>query len=204
MFRKATKKAGELRLKVAGDELVQDFISALTSRSIVESVKHEAAQSEDAALGGIAAADKHNNVYVTPGDISPEQQAVIAKASVNAHLQKMQAQQIEQYNADQLLAAQAAAAKKFLGCKVRVTVLDKEARPIETCWQDQRTGKLYMGSRYPKGLTGIIEGVDMSQNQIIITPTLLSRTIDKSIQYHIVYVVNPANLQPLISVSFLK
>ncbi|CAN5456865.1 hypothetical protein BH10PAT3_BH10PAT3_7880 [soil metagenome] len=199
MWRKNKKESG---LVARGDELVREFVSALTNASVVEGMKYEAARNEERTLRNIASASAGNNIYVRPEDIPLECQAAIAKDSVDAHMQKTQALQAESYNVSVLQAAAIEASERYEGKKVAIFVRNHSHKPVDTIWRDARTGALHINERSPRKVVGIVKEINLAKNYLIIRPTFAARAVNKTIEFHRVYIVNPADMQPLVRLEF--
>ncbi|MDB5182604.1 MAG: hypothetical protein JWO47_388 [Candidatus Saccharibacteria bacterium] len=195
------KKIAKTELVTYGMGLMQEFVSAVANQSVAAGLKQQAERDEILALQNIAAVGAHNNVYVTPNDIPPEQQAIIAKASVNAHLQKTQALQVAVYTDNQVLLAELQVKEKYRGLKVSIRVLIDEPWPIDTFWRDAH-GRSHLNEHGPKKVSGYIEDIDLRKNFILIRPTRAFKMINNSIQIHRVYMVDPNEMKPLVGISF--
>ena len=198
LFRKKIPKA---ELVIYGNDLLQEFASAVANSTVAESLKYEAEQNEAQALQNIASVGASNDMYVTPRDIPPEQQAYIAKASLDAHMQKTQAIQVAAYNDQQVHIAELHVKEKYRGLKVTVMVAITDPWPVDTCWRDSY-GRYHINEHGPKKVTGIIEDIDLQKNYIILRPTKAFRTINNTIKFHRIYIVLPATLQPLVTLRF--
>lgn len=187
----------------AGGTLVAEFVSAITNLSTAKTAEYAAQQSEAQATQTINAAAPHNAVYVTPDDMTPAMQAAVARSSVDAHLKKVQAQQISAYASQQLAEAEAAAKQNYKGRRVRVTVIDKAFQPLEAYWFSNKTGRASQGVVKYRSVKGIIDDLSLRNNTLLLRPTLAGRLFIPDRKYIIVYVVNPANLQPAVEIGLL-
>jgi len=183
---------------LTGPALITDFVAALTNRATAETAQFEAARTERDTIQAINAAAPHNAVYVTPGDMSPAMQAAVARSSVDAHLKKVQAEQITAYTEEQLRKLELATRAKYIGRRVRVGVLDPHFKPLESYWFNTRTGRESRGTLRFRNAKGIIEDLSLRNNVLILRPTIAQRLIIPDRKYIIVYPINPANLQPAV------
>lgn len=189
---------------ISGDLLVSDFISAMTNLSTAETAKYVAKQTEQQAMDELRSVTAHTNpVFVTPSDIDPNAQAHIARSSLDAHLQKAQSEQIAAYAGQQVAQTEADAAQNYRGKKVRVTILDKGFEPVESVWQDKRTGQYRQGTLKRGSVKGIIEEVSLSRNRLVIRPTLGGRLLVPDRKYFFIYPVNPETLQPAVKLTLI-
>ena len=200
-LRRRKQKKGEL--PVFGTSLVEEFVSSFNNQVLILSLKHEAEQNEQRALSSIASAGSYGAVYVLPQDIPVDQQAIIAKTSVNAHMQKAQALQAEAYSAQQQQIQEQLLRSKYVGLKVLVRVMSNSQSPVETCWRNKKTGELSYTQWSPKKLAGIIQDIDLEKNSITMRPTRLRRSMNQAVQYYRVYIMNPDNAQPMVSLTIV-
>src|SRR6185369_9946038 len=150
MFR---KKISKTELAAYGNELLREFAGAVANRAVASSLQFEAEQNEALALQNIAAAGAANSVYVTPQDIPADQQAYIAKTSVDAHFQKAQAMQVAAYTDQQVHLAELRTKEKFRGLKVSIQVVLTDPWPVDTCRRD-KYGRYHINEHGPKKVKG--------------------------------------------------
>jgi hypothetical protein len=199
MAGKLIKRSDKDKPELSGQGLVADFLGAMTNLTTAQTAAFVAKQSETQTLATIEAA---NPQYVTPRDLTPEAQDRLVRSSLNAHLQKVQAEQLDAMTEQQLQAAEAAAREQYLGKKLTITVLDPEFEPIESYWFDSKTGEERRGILKTKTIKGSIHDLSLRKNVLMIKPTLVARTILPERKFLFVYVINPNTLQPAVSVSF--
>ena len=188
-------------LAAYGDELLGEFAGVIANVAVARSLEFEAERNEALAMQNIAAAGAANSVYVTPHDIPAEQQAYIAKASVNAHLQKAQAMQVAAYTDKQVHLAELRVKEKFRGLKVTAQAIITKPWPVDTCWRD-KYGRYHMNEHGPRKVKGYIEDIDLKKDFIIIRPTRVFKAINNSVQFHRVYMVQPDSMKPLVTLDF--
>lgn len=186
---------------LTGPSLLADFVAALTNRATAESAQYEAARTEQDTIQAINAAAPHNAVYVTPEDMTPAMQAAVARSSVDAHLKKVQAEQITAYTEQQLRKLELTARAKYIGRRARVTVLDPHFKPLESYWFNNRTGRESRGSLKFRTAKGFIEDLSLRNNVLILRPTMAHRLIIPERKFLIVYPINPSNLQPTVQLD---
>ena len=185
---------------ITGKMLVDDFQSAMTNLTTAATANFSAEQSELATLQTIEAA---NPQYVTTRDIAPNVQQDLVRSSLNAHMQKVQAEQITTLTGQQLAQMEAEDRQKFIGKKLKITVLDKAFKPIESYWWNKNTGQYSQGTFKSSTLKGKIEDISFRKNLLIIKPTLKSRIIIPDRKFLFVYVINPQTLEPAVELALL-
>lgn len=188
----------------SGSELVADFQSAIANLVTMETAKYAAKQSENEAIRTIETVSSNSNgVFVTPGDIQVAAQQSLLRSSLDTHIKKVQAQQIESFTAAQISAIEQKDSNRFCGKKVHIAVADSSLNPIESYWYDDRSGQESRGVIKAKSVKGTLEEISFSKNLLIIKPLLASRMILSSRKYFVVSVINPQTLMPLVNVRFL-
>lgn len=195
------KKITNTELATHESGLLQEFASALANHEVVDGLSYEAQQNEAMAMQQITSVNAHNNVYVTPADIPFEQQATIAKASIDAHMQKAQAMQVAAYTDQQVQQAELRVKEKYIGLKVTVKVIISEPWPVDTCYRDPQ-GRYHMNEHGPHKVSGYIEDINLKKDFIIIRPTRLFKAVNNTIQFHRIYMIVPGTFRPLVSLSF--
>lgn len=186
-----------------GQLLVADFQSAFANLVTMETAKYAAEQSEQATMQTLQTAGANNGIYVTPHDIPANAQEVLVRSSLDAHIKKVQAQQIASYTAAQISQLEIDDIAKYQGKKVQITVRDLEIGAVESYWYDQKTGQESRGVIKAKTIKGTIEELSFKKNLLVIKPLLASRILLSARKYFLVSVINPETLAPLISIDLL-
>jgi hypothetical protein len=200
MFKHVKKTKSELATYGAG--LLHEFAGAVTNTAVAASLRYEAEQNEALALQNIAAVGASNAIYITPQDIPLDQQAYIAKTSVNAHIQKAQALQVAAYTDEQVHISELHVKEHYRGRKVTAQVISTDPWPVDTCWRDARSGQYHVNEHGPKKVSGIIEDIDLRKNYIIIRPTKIAKAVNSTVQFHRVYIISPHTFQPMVTLTF--
>jgi hypothetical protein len=195
------KKNSDGDVARSGDLLVEQFRSALLTRSAVLQAQSMAEQTEAAALQSIAAIPNGSHAYVLPADIPPEQASNLSRTSLDAHLQKVQSVQISQHGEAFLAQLQHDVTEQYKGRKVQVRVLDAAETPVEQYWRSPQTGAYVLGTAHPRSITGVIEEIRLAENALILKPRLSRQLINNRLAYYVVYIINPTNLECIIPVS---
>jgi len=197
-------KNGSNKPVISGDLLVSDFISAMTNLTTAETAKYVASQTEQQTMDELRNVSAHTNpVFLTPADIDPQAQAHIARQSLDAHLQKAQSEQISTFTAQQVAQMEVEDRQNYKGKKVQITIIDKAFEPIESIWQDKRTGQ-YRRGVMKKAMKGVIEEVDFRQNRLVIKPTFVGGLLVPDRKFFLVYPVNPETLQAAVKLTIVR
>ncbi len=191
-------------LALSGKLLVADFQSAIASLVTMETAKYQAEQAEQATLQTIQTANSPNNgIFVTPHDIPATSQDALVRSSLDAHLKKVQSEQISKYTLAQIAQLQEEDKHKYTGKKVQITVLNREIGAVESYWYNNQTGRYSQGIMKANSVKGTIEELSFSKNLLIIKPLLASRIVLSARKYFLVSVINPETLEPLVDISIL-
>jgi hypothetical protein len=183
---------------ITGDQLVTDFKTAFIALSTADVAAFEAARSEQTVLEHLSLGSQ--GAYLNPSLLSDTNQIDYKRASLDAHIKKIQAQQVKELSANQLQALVADTPSKFQKRAVRITVRSPESEPIEAVWFDQKFGQRSNVVR-KSSVVGSISSVLLDKNAIVIRPAWLSRLLMPSLKYYVAYVINPATMDPMISVE---
>lgn len=183
-----------------GQQIIDDFKSAIIIRSTAEYAKEEAIRSESETIKGLDAISR--GTYLNPSVVPEDIQEQITRASVDAHIKKVQANQINQNSKGQLMEMQINAEKNFKSKNVKITVLQREEKPIESIWLDPRSNQYYPGVLNTKGISGKIQEILLDRNSVMIKPNFLSRVSASNRKFFLVYIINPKTLEPMVKFDF--
>lgn len=184
-----------------GETLVSEFLSVITNLTTAKTAIEIAQQSESATLRSIAAIQpRTNEMYVTPGDVPAVSQESLVRDSLDAHLQKVQAEQIDALVQTQNKRLQQDI-PKYLKRKVTIGVIDASFQPIESYWFNSRTGQYDQGTLKASTIGGVISEISFLKNVIVVKPSLGSRILLPKRKFFMVYVINPQTLLPAIKIS---
>lgn len=190
-------------IKISGDLLVSSFQTAINNLSTAETAKYVAQQTESRTMQAILSSGASNAIYTTPNDLDEKAKEELLHESLNAHLQKAQSEQISAYANSQVIQLEAEAKKNYIGKKVRIVVKDQKFKPLESIWQDLRTGEVRNGEVNYKAIKGHIEDLSFERNVLVIQPDWISKLLYKDRKYFLAYVINPDTLKPAIGVELL-
>lgn len=180
---------------LTGDLLLANFQSALTSLATIQYAKSEAAYSENALLEKLRAMGGN---YLNPVGLAPQAQQDVTRHSLDAHIKKVQASQLEALSAAELQAMMHNVRQQYAGRKLQVNLLAKTNGAVESVWFDKRSG-YRIGVVRRLSLTGTIEDVLLDQNCLVLKPLWHSRLFNNALQRYLVQPINPADLSPLVS-----
>ncbi|MFO0920416.1 MAG: hypothetical protein U0451_01970 [Candidatus Saccharimonadales bacterium] len=179
-----------------GTDLIEQFKNALILRSTVQYAKEEAERSEQATVQGLDAISR--GAYLNPSVVPVDLQSQLTRASVDAHIKKVQANQIDQSSRQQMIELQENANKKYIGRKVIVTILNGLEKPVESIWLNPSSGQYYSGVLNTKSVTGTIEEVMLEKNALLLKPHFWSRVGAKNRKYFLIYVISPNTLEAFV------
>ena len=179
-----------------GTDLVEQFKNALILRSTVQYAKEEAERSEQETVQGLDVISR--GTYLNPSVVPVDLQNQLTRASVDAHIKKVQANQIDQSSRQQMAELQENANKKYVGRKVIVTILNGLEKPVESIWLNPNSGQYYNGVLNTKSVTGTIEELMLEKNALLLKPHFWSRVGAKNRKYFLVYVISPDTLEAFV------
>lgn len=184
----------------SGQQLIADFQSVLLSRATAEAATMEAERTESQLMQQLT--DASRGVFLNPNSLQEVGSGYVVHASLDAHVKKVQAEQLQSMTQMQIAQLIADDQTRYTSKKVRVTSNDSDFQPFDALWFDQQTG--YRSSPYKKhAIEGYIEEISFDKNMLVIKPKHLMRLINNSLQFYLVYVINPATFKPAVEISLL-
>ncbi len=188
-----------MKQQLSGEELIEYFRTAMIVLSTAHFAKAEARRSEQDTLNSLDYLSR--GTFLNPTNLPSNAQEQVARSSVDAHIKKVQASQIDQQSQVELSNLEQQASK-YIGKKVRVAVLDRAAKPLESLWQDPTTGQYTPSSLNTKGISGKVEQILLEKNAIMLKVGAVSQLVSPQRHFFVAYVINPDNLDPFIELSF--
>ncbi len=187
-------------IPISGAQLVEDFKSAIIVRVTAEVATQEAARSENELLSNLAASS--GGGYLNPANMSESAGDMAARASLDAHIKKIQAEQIKSLSELKTQEILSEDKKSYIGRKVRITSLDNNFQPFDILWFDNKHG--YRSNPFKKkSIEGTIEDIWIEKNALLIKPKLLRRLASSDLKNFIAYVINPATLEPAVEIALI-
>ncbi|HEY1063834.1 MAG TPA: hypothetical protein VGE30_00890 [Candidatus Saccharimonadales bacterium] len=182
----------------SGQQLLADFQTAFVSAATIQAAQYEADRSENALLDHLAAVS--GGTYLQPGNLSPDEQTDLTRSSLDAHVKKVQAQQLNAISAQQLQELQEYVKNTYIGRRVTAHSLHPKSGAIETVWFDQRAGFRNNATRKQK-VTGVIQDILLDRNVLILKPTFTAKLINSNLENYMIYVIDPVSLKPLVDLT---
>ncbi len=200
---KKTKLTRKNVSNIDGEQLVSDYVTALINRSTTHAAQNEAEISQHQAEYYLQSAPIHtNDVFVTPQDIPIHLQDSLARASLDAQIKKVQAAQIAIKSSEQIEELERNNKSRYIHKKVQLSVIDTAMKPVQSYWQNRKTGKITTGTISSTSINGTIEDIVLQKNLLVLKPSLISRTFNPERIYITAYIVNPETLKPMVSIRF--
>ncbi|MDB5170204.1 MAG: hypothetical protein JWN82_600 [Candidatus Saccharibacteria bacterium] len=184
----------------SGQQLLADFQTAFVSAATIEAAKYEATRSEDELIDHLSAVS--SGTYLNPGNLSSDMQADLTRSSLDTHIKKVQARQLDSMNAQQLKQLLDEDRTMYIGRKISVRVLNPRSEAVESVWFDQRAG-FRSGTTKKQKITGVVQDVLLDRNALILKPTLSGRLLNTSLENYMVYVIDPDTLMPMVEFTLL-
>lgn len=187
-------------IAITGRQLVADYQSIMISLATSQIAQHEAERSEQELLQNLASSVSGN--YLNPNNMTEAVGDNVARASLDSHIKKVQADQIKSLSAAQLKSIVAEDKKSYIGKKVRITAIDKEYQPFDSLWFDPQKG--YRNYEFKKKvIEGTIEELMLEKNILFIKPKFIRRLFVSDLKNFMVYVINPSNAEPAVEIEIL-
>lgn len=193
-----------LTAQISGDLLISEFQSAMVNLSTAYMAEAEAQHTEEDIENTLKYAPPSNGVFLRPDDISTAAADRLVKTSVDAHVKKVQAEQIKAYTASQVSQQQMEAEQKYKGRKVQITAVGDSKDVFIPLWLDKNTGGLREGTFKGKAIAGTIEDLALEKNLLVIKPNLMWRTIQPDRKFFLVVVINVHTLNPNIKIGIVR
>jgi hypothetical protein len=185
---------------ISGQQLVHDFQSVYIAVATAAAAHHEAEHSEHAVVEYLARAT--SGTFLNPSVIAQESQPSLTKASLDAHVKKVQAEQIQAFSDAQIQQQNAKVQILYRGRKVQINVLTNGSSPIESIWLDKRTG-YRQGVVQRARLTGVIQEIHLDKNLLVVLPTRLPRLVNPNLKQYLVYIIDPLTLTPMVELTLI-
>lgn len=190
--------AKQPKILLTGNQLIDLYRDALVARSTSAMATSEASLSERQTIDFLETVS--GGTLLNPAAIPEETQADITRASVDAHIKKVQAEQIKAQSDWQMVDLQTQA-NLYVGKKAKITVLDKAAKPIDAIWYDPKNGSFRTSTTNVTSITGKITEILLDKNALVLQPGTFSKLINPDKQYYVVYVMDPSSMQPFVHIQ---
>lgn len=185
-------------VKPTSQQLLANFQTVFVSLMTVQAARSEAQRSEQAMINHLQTIGAGG--YLQPTALLNDNQDAVSKASLDAHIKKVQADQLDDMNAYQLQELQQQTQASYANCKVQVIVRTPERQPVEIVWFDQQHG--YRSNLTKKKMiTGVITEVLLDKNALVLRPTAASRLLNNRLHSYIIYVIDPDTCRPMIDIA---
>lgn len=181
-----------------GAQLISYFQSVFFNLANMEVSRQEATTSEQRAVSELQYFGGAN--VLNPKNIPVDSGAEIAKSSVDAHIKKVQAEQIEHLTNVQLEAAKNETSTQYVGRKVAIKIHNKELAMVESVWFSPNKGYTTSDVK-TNGIKGRIKEVLLDKNALVVEPSLTARLIDPGRKFYVVYIINPDTFEPLVDIE---
>lgn len=188
-------------MNAEGQQLVEAFKNTMMTMATVETAKYHAQHSEDQALSSIGSLKQTGKPYVTPEDVPEHLKEPIAHASLKAHFQKAQAEQLVHHHKTNMAEINHATTEQYRNKKARIIILNPKNYPLIIRLKDKYSGNNYYTKSSAKKVRGIIVGVDLPNDALTLKPTWLTRLFNRTVREYIVHIVDPSTHEPLVEIS---
>jgi hypothetical protein len=183
---------------LSGQALIADYQTVFVSTATVQAANYEADRSEQQLVTQLETLSAGS--YLNPQQLPAADQDALTRASLDAHIKKVQTQQLSAMNAGQLQQLIATDQSLYVNRKVVVHVQTTGDSPIELLWFDQQNG-YRSGVSKKKTFTGIIDEVILDKNVLVLRPTWSAQLLNNRLQKILVYIIDPITLKPMVSLT---
>lgn len=187
---------------ISGDRLVTDFQAAITNLSTAETAKYAAKMSEAETTQILQQLGAGNGLYLTPDDIPDEAKDRLVQDSLDAHIKKVQSEQISAAATQQIAQINLQLNQLYRNKKVLVTSLGGNFQPIDVISFNNKTGQHVTHASH-KTIKGYIQEIAVEQNALVLRPSLGTLFLSPDRKNYFVYVINPETLQPAVRISLM-
>lgn len=168
----------------------------MVSAAAIDAATYEAERSENELMQFLASSSAGG--YLQPGDLVNTNDADVSRVSLDAHVKKIQAQQLQALNLEQLRQLATRDQHDFAGRQVIIEQLNPASECIELVWFDPQHG--YRSNPTKKRrIAGIVQDVMLEKNILVIKPRLRTRMLSGNLQGYMVYMIDPSSNMPLVS-----
>jgi hypothetical protein len=186
------------RQPLSGQALVADYQTVFVSTATIEAASYEATRSENELVQQLERISA--GTYLNPGALAATDQDAMTRASLDAHIKKVQAQQLHAMNAAQMQQLIEQDRSLYKGRKVHITVRQAASQPVDIVWFDQQNGYRTSPAR-KKTIVGTVEDVLLDRNLLILRPALGPRLMNSRLQNYLVYIIDPQTFSALIDIT---
>ncbi len=179
--------------------LIEEFRSEVTNLVTMYSAEATAGMSESNTLRTLEELHAGNGLYLTPEDIPEEMRERLTRDSLDAHLQRVQSEQIAAAAQQAVYGREDELKKKYIGRKHVFLLEDASFQPFESVWLVQNSNELSASVIKARRVSGIIEDLSFEKNLVVLRPTYFSRLFTPRRKYFLVHVINTSTLTAAVS-----
>jgi hypothetical protein len=182
-------------VSTVNNPLSQLFLDSVTSIVMMQRAKLVAENSEAESINNLANLSAGNGAYITTNDMPKEVGEKFVKDSANAHLSKIQSEQISGATNSMIEQNELEAKKKYIGKKIYVSRIDAGTDVFDAVLVDKNTGQYRVSKYNGQNVRGKIKDISLANNLIVIKPTLSARILTPNRLAINAYVVDPVELK---------
>lgn len=184
-----------------GENLVQLFVNSLTNLTSMYKAKHIAESKETDLYSSLNSINPNNGVFISSEDISPDISDQFVKQSVDAHLSKVQSEQISHATLNEIKFLESETKYTYIGRRVIIKILDKNSDVVDAVMFDKSTNQYRVSKYNSKIIKGKIQDISFENNLLIIKPSFIARSIVPNRVFIHIYVLNLEEMKPSISIQ---
>jgi len=183
-----------------GIQLIADYQSTLIALATSQAAKQDASQTENQVYSQLNSMSKGG--FLNTGGIEEALAKDMSHESLNAHVKKVQAEQIESLTKAQIQNLLKEDAEKYVGLKVEIKSLKKGESPFDLVFFNPQKG--YKSAPYNKpSIKGKIKEVLLTKNVLMVDPSNFSKFMKTDLDSYAVYIADPQTLEPMVDIKVL-
>jgi hypothetical protein len=181
--------------------LIDSYIDAIRNILTMQNATYIAENYEKNVVNDLNNLGARNGVYITKEDIPNDRGEQFVKDSVNAHLSKIQSEQIKNATNIEIDRIKSLALQNYKGKKITINKIDPKLDVFDAVYIDSQTGNYRVSKFTSKSVKGTVEDINYNNNLLVIKPSYLYRKlVPNRILIH-VYVLDIDTLQPNVLVT---
>jgi hypothetical protein len=194
---------GKVRNNIDGINLVLDYQNTQVMLTTIDGAEHQAKQTENNILSQFSSYKQAEVGIVRSTDLPLSDDSRLVHDSINAHLQKVQSEQIKQQGISRIRDLGHNANVNYLSKKIKVNVLGKVNRPFHSIWTNKLSGAQSFSKNVAPALSGVISEIDLVNNYLVIKPTAFRRLVNSQTTGYYVEIISLDSLQPMVDIQFI-
>lgn len=185
----------------SSDGLLQSYINAISNIVTMQTANFLAEDYEKEIVNNLGSLNTRNGVFITTSDIPDGRAEKFVKDSVNAHLAKVQSNQIKSVTVQEIERLKTDTLRRFKGKKINIIKINSKSDIFDAVYLDSETGGYRISKYTAKSIKGTVEDISYEDNLLVIKPSYFSRILAPNRILIHVYVLDIQTMEPNINVK---